>query len=80
MSKHALKVPDFTLDKVCSEPRLQNGLVLAGLSRLLPGISLLEFFRSFPVEVITQMTACHSHSVGLTQRAAFPPRAVSSAF
>ena len=67
MSKHALKVPNFTPDEVRSEPRLQNGLVLTGLSRLLLEISLLKFFRSFPMGVITLMTVHHSHSVGWPQ-------------
>lgn len=80
MSKHALKVPNFTPDEVRSEPRLQNGLVLTGLSRLLPGISLVEFFRSFPTEVITLMTMHCSHPVGWTQGTVLPPRAVHSIF
>ena len=80
MSKHALKVPNFTPDEVRSEPRLQIGLVLTGLSRLLPGISLLELFRSFPTEVITLMTVHRSHSGGWTQGTVLPPRAVHSIF
>lgn len=78
MSKRALKVLGFMLEGVCSEPRLWTGLLLVGLSRLLHGISLLKFFRSFPMEVITIMSVRYSHSIGLTQQAAFPPRAVSN--